>query len=101
MARQRAPGKMQRAVLCPLLGLALLASGAAVGLAQTRTLAEIAADTAPDRMQRLAAEAKKEGALSLYTSRVADDSTPLTDAFTRKYGIAVQAWRASNQDIIQ
>ncbi len=90
---------MLRAILRPLLGLALLAPAA--GLAQTRTLADIAADTAPDRMRRLAAEAKKEGALSLYTSRVAEDSTPLTGAFTRKYGIAVQVWRASNQDIIQ
>jgi iron(III) transport system substrate-binding protein len=101
MARPRAPGQMRRATLRPLLGLALLAAGTAAGLAQTRTLADIAADAAPDRMQRLAAAAKKEGALSLYTSRVADDTAPLTDAFTRKYGITVQVWRASNQDIIQ
>ena len=52
-------------------------------------------------MTRLAADAKKEGSLSLYTSRVAEDTTPLTDAFTRKYGVGVQVWRASNQDIIQ
>jgi iron(III) transport system substrate-binding protein len=89
------------AILRLLLGLALLAPAATAVLAQTRTLKDIAADTAPDRVQRLATAAKKEGSLTLYTSRVAEDATPLTDAFTRKYGIAVQVWRASNQDIIQ
>jgi iron(III) transport system substrate-binding protein len=84
-----------------LLGLALLAPGASAVLAQARTLADIASDAAPDRMQKLAAGAKAEGSLSLYTSRVAEDTTPLTDAFTRRYGIGVQVWRASNQDVIQ
>ena len=83
------------------MGLALLAPGTCAVLAQTRTLADIASDTAPDRMQRLAADARKEGSLSLYTSRVAEDTTPVTDAFTKKYGVAVQVWRASNQNIIQ
>jgi iron(III) transport system substrate-binding protein len=101
MVMRKTPGKMRWAILRPLLGIALLAPGAAAVLAQTRTLPEIAADEAPDRMQRLAADAKREGSLSLYTSRVAEDATPLTDAFTKKYGIGVQVWRASNQDIIQ
>jgi iron(III) transport system substrate-binding protein len=90
-----------RLLLWPLMGLALLAPAASTALAQTRTLAEIASDAAPDRMQRLAADAKKEGTLNLYTSRVAEDTTPATDAFTKKYGVAVQVWRASNQNIIQ
>jgi iron(III) transport system substrate-binding protein len=94
----------QRPALWSLLALclpvwALTAPGAT--LAQTRTLKDIAADAAPDRAQRIAADAKKEGALSLYTSRVAEDATPLTDAFTRKYGVPVTTWRGSNQDIIQ
>jgi iron(III) transport system substrate-binding protein len=74
---------------------------ASAALAQTRTLADIASDAAPDRMQRLVADAKKEGSLSLYTSRVAEDTNPLSDAFTKKYGVAVQVWRSSNQNIIQ
>jgi ABC-type Fe3+ transport system substrate-binding protein len=92
---------LRRSILWPLLGLALLAPAATAALAQARTLADIASDTAPDRMQRLAADAKKEGALNLYTSRVAEDTTPVTDAFTKKYGIAVQVWRSSNQNMIQ
>jgi iron(III) transport system substrate-binding protein len=100
MRTHKAAQTTWRAVLWPFLALALLGSASAV-VAQTRTLAEIASDQAPDRMTRLAADAKKEGSLSLYTSRVAEDTTPLTDAFTRKYGVGVQVWRASNQDIIQ
>ena len=47
--------------------------------AQTRTLAEIAGDTSPGRTQRLIEGAKKEGALSFYTSLVAEDTTPMID----------------------
>jgi iron(III) transport system substrate-binding protein len=101
MTTRRAGRSIWRAILRPLLGLALLAPAASTVPAQTRTLPVIGADTAPDRMQRLAAGARQEGTLSLYTSRVAEDTTPVTDAFTRKYGVAVQVWRASNQDVIQ
>jgi iron(III) transport system substrate-binding protein len=78
-----------------------LALAAAPAMAQTRSLADIASDQAPDRMQRLIEGARKEATLSLYTSRVAEDTTPVTDAFMRKYGVAVQVWRASNQDVVQ
>ena len=98
-ARTRAA--VVRSILWPLAGLALLAPAASAALAQARTLLEIASDATPDRMARLAADAKKEGTLNLYTSRVAEDTTPVTDAFTKKYGVAVQVWRASNQNIIQ
>jgi len=68
---------------------------------QPRTLAEIADYQGPDRMARLVEGARKEGTLSLYTSRVADDTTPVTDAFTKKYGVEVQVWRASNRAVLQ
>jgi iron(III) transport system substrate-binding protein len=90
-----------RTIPWTLLALAILGPGVSAALAQSRTPAEIASDEAPDRMPKLAAEAKREGALSLYTSRVAEDTAPLIDAFTKKYGIGVQVWRASNQNIIQ
>jgi len=100
-AARTAARASRRAISRLSLMLALLASAASAAVAQTRTLKDIASDAAPDRLQRLAADARKEGSLSLYTSRVAEDATPLTAAFTRKYGIAVQVWRASNQDIVQ
>src|SRR5262249_61021805 len=80
----------------PLACAALVAAavlGAQPGLAQTSTIAEIAAYQGPDRMARLIAGAKKEGTLSLYGSSVAEDMNPVTDAFKKKYGIDVQYWR--------
>ena len=74
---------------------------AGAALAQPRTLAEIAAYQGADRMERLIEGARKEGTLTLYTSRVAEDTTPVTDAFTKKYGVDVQVWRASNRAVLQ
>ncbi len=48
-----------------------------------------------DRDQKLVAAAKREGAVSLYTSMQLPDSQPLTQAFEKKYGIRVSLWRAS------
>jgi ABC-type Fe3+ transport system substrate-binding protein len=81
-----------------LLGVALSARPAA---AQTRSLAEIAAYQGPDRMARLIEGAKKEGTVSLYGSSVAEDMNPVTDAFKRKYGINVEYWRASSENLVQ
>jgi len=82
--------------------LACLSLAAATSAwAQPRTLAEIAAYQGADRMERLIEGARKEGSLTLYTSRVAEDTTPVTDAFTRKYGVDLQVWRASNRAVLQ
>jgi hypothetical protein len=70
MTMRRAGRRVWGTVSRPLLALALLAPAASAALAQARTLADIAADMAPDRMQRLAADVRREGSLSLYTSRV-------------------------------
>jgi iron(III) transport system substrate-binding protein len=45
--------------------------------------------------------AKREGAVSLYTSMQVVDSGPLTQAFEKKYGIRVQLWRASGEKVVQ
>jgi iron(III) transport system substrate-binding protein len=95
------PGsKMYRAATLLSAVLACL-SLAEPALAQPRTLAEIAAYQGADRMERLIEGAKREGTLTLYTSRVAEDTTPVTDAFTKKYGVDVQVWRASNRAVLQ
>jgi len=49
----------------------------------------------------LAARAKKEGAVTLYTSMQVVDSGPLTQAFEKKYGIKVNLWRASGEKVAQ
>ena len=45
--------------------------------------------------------AKREGAVSLYTSMQVVDSGPLTQAFEKKYGIHVTIWRASGEKVVQ
>lgn len=77
----------------------LLAAGKPSALAQT--VAEIAAYQGPDRTERLIAGAKKEGALSFYSSSVAEDTAPVIDAFKKKYSLDVQVWRGSTETIIQ
>ena len=85
-----------------LLTLAAAVSLAApAAFAQTRSMAEIASYQGPDRMARLIEGAKKEGVLSLYGSSVAEDMNPVTDAFKKKYGIDVQYWRASSENLVQ
>jgi len=49
----------------------------------------------------LVEKAKKEGALTLYTSMQLVDSGPLTQAFEKKYGIKVNLWRASGEKVAQ
>jgi iron(III) transport system substrate-binding protein len=71
-----------------------LAQGAA-------TLTEIAAYAGPDRVARLVAGAKKEGVVNVYTSAAADDIAVLTAAFEKKYGVKLNVWRGSSENILQ
>jgi iron(III) transport system substrate-binding protein len=88
-------------VLACAVFVAAIIHGAHPAAAQTRTIAEIAAYQGPDRMARLIEGAKKEGTLSLYGSSVAEDMNPVTDAFKKKYGLDVQYWRASSENLVQ
>jgi iron(III) transport system substrate-binding protein len=74
---------------------------AAPALAQSPSLAELAAYAGPDRTQRLLAGAKKEGAVNIYSSMTVDDMKIIGGGFEKKYGIKLQAWRASSEDILQ
>src|SRR5438270_85741 len=65
------------------------------------TLAELAAYGGPDRAQRLIAGAKREGAVNIYSSITVDDMKIISSGFEKKYGIKLQAWRASSESILQ
>ena len=80
---------------------ATLALGAIPAGAQPRTMADIASYQGADRMARLIEGAKREGVVSLYGSSVAEDMNPATDAFKKKYGVDVQYWRASSENLVQ
>jgi iron(III) transport system substrate-binding protein len=99
---------LQRAVspACPSAVLVVLAflSGpfaTAPARAQGASLAELATYSGPDRTERLIAGAKREGMVSVYSSLTVDDMKVFGGAFEKKYGIKLQLWRSSSEDILQ
>jgi iron(III) transport system substrate-binding protein len=69
--------------------------------AQTGSTADIAAYAGADRQQRLLAGGKREGVLTMYSNAPTEDNTALVGAFEKKYGIKVNLYRASSEDIRQ
>jgi iron(III) transport system substrate-binding protein len=83
------------AVLAPLAAQPALAQDNAK-IEQARALAMY---QGADRDAKLVAEAKREGELSIYHAYPA--LTKILDAFSKKYGIKVNAWRAGSEAIVQ
>jgi iron(III) transport system substrate-binding protein len=69
--------------------------------AQVSRTAEVAAYAGADRAQRLIDGGKREGALTMYSNAPTDDNVALVGAFERKYGIKVNLYRASSEEIRQ
>ena len=81
---------------------ALLTSFAtALPVTAQESLAKLAAYTGPDRAARLAADARREGELSIYTSLGTEDAGVLAAAFEKKYAVKLKVWRASSEKILQ
>jgi iron(III) transport system substrate-binding protein len=78
--------------------LILLALACAGALAQS--FSELALDGSPDREQRLAAGAKKEGTLTLYTSIPEQDMAVLAADFDKRYSVKLRLWRASSVKVL-
>jgi iron(III) transport system substrate-binding protein len=92
----RLPSLLDSMRVAPLLSL-LLSLPVAPAFAQ----ADIASYQGADRTRRLVEGAKKERTLTVYTSATVDDMAALTGAFEKKYGVKVNVWRASSENIIQ
>ncbi|MPZ39683.1 MAG: extracellular solute-binding protein [Rhizobiales bacterium] len=91
-------------VIGPLAALVatLLTLPVTSSLAQNNGQAvEIANYDGPDREKRLVEGAKKEGELMFYGSVPVADMAILTEAFTKKYGIKVKAWRGDSEAMLQ
>jgi len=69
--------------------------------AQSSRSAEVAAYVGADREQRLIEAGKRERALTMYSNAPTDDNAALVGAFEKKYGIKVNLYRASSEDIRQ
>jgi len=54
-----------------------------------------------DRMEKIAAAARKEGTLTLYTTIAEKDLPTIVKPFEQKYGIKVNIWRAGTDKVLQ
>jgi len=73
----------------------------AVPLASAQSFADLASDDGPSRHQRLVQAARMEGFLTVYTSNAADTLRVLSADFEKRYGVRVDAWRASSAKVLQ
>jgi iron(III) transport system substrate-binding protein len=80
-----------------LRALASLALAAALPVAAQNLFAY----DGPDRMDKIAAAAKKEGELTLYTTIAEKDLSAIVKPFEQKYGIKVNIWRAGTDKVLQ
>ena len=81
--------------------LAVLVFLVAASPGYAQTIADIAHLSGPDRTQRLIDGARREGVVTLYSSAVIDDTNAIASAFEKKYGVKVQLWRGSSEDILR
>ena len=68
---------------------------------RAQTMADVAAMTGPERMERIVAGAKRENALMIYSSATTEDMAPIVASFEKAWGIKVRTWRGSSEDIRQ
>ena len=87
--------------LAAIAGLLALLISSEYAPAQTAGVREIAGYQGPDRTRRLLEGAKREGTLTLYSNMPTDDNKALVGAFEAKYGIKVNLYRASSEEIRQ
>jgi iron(III) transport system substrate-binding protein len=57
--------------------------------------------SAADREDKLVAAARKEGSVQLYTSMNKSDVQALTDAFTARFKVRADVWRASSEEVLK
>ena len=77
--------------------IAVLAASIALPLAAQN----LATYEGRDRMDRISAAARKEGALTLYTTIAEKDLPSIIKPFEEKYGVKVTVWRAGTDKLLQ
>jgi len=86
---------MKRSLIALLAALAL---GTGAARAADPSLAQY---EGADRMDKIAAAAKKEGTFTLYTTIAEKDLPAILGPFEKKYGIKVNVWRAGTDKVLQ
>ena len=90
---------VSRFQLRKLLTVCVLLSLSAAAMAET--MQDVATYSGLDRQDRLIAGARKEGSVTIYTSLQIDDLKVLNTVFERMYGVKVNVWRGSAEDVRQ
>jgi ABC-type Fe3+ transport system substrate-binding protein len=82
---------------------AVVASGAASGVARAQGADNILLYQGPDRQQKLIEGARREGQVVIYAALIQNQAMrPLADGFSRKYPfVKIATWRADSEDIVQ
>src|SRR6266852_3170415 len=81
--------------------IAALLLAVAAPFAAAQSFAELASNDSPSRHRRLVEAAQKEGSLTVYTSNAAPTIETLSADFEKRYGVRVNAWRASSAKVLQ
>ncbi|HET9651998.1 MAG TPA: extracellular solute-binding protein [Usitatibacter sp.] len=84
-----------------LLLLASVFAATALAAEPTPGVLAVAGLHGPDRAARLAAGAKAEGELMLYSSLTQEDQLRLAADFKARYGVTLRFWRGSQANILQ
>src|SRR5260221_5888302 len=80
---------------------ALFLPACAAGTAAFAQPPSPALDEGADRSARLAANAKREGSLTLYASMAEKDLIRLVSEFERRYAIKVKVWRSGKNNVLR
>lgn len=83
------------------LGAAALAAFLALAAKAGPDIAALALDASPARAQRLLEGARREGQVDVYTSLTAGSAAKVKADFESRYGVRVNLWRASSENILQ
>src|SRR5512142_1503473 len=90
-----------RLALLVASSLALACPGAPASAAAPPAIADLALDAGAGRDARILEGARREGELNLYTSLTAATAAKVKADFERRYGVRVNLWRASSENILQ
>lgn len=91
--------KMPSRAAMTLVVLALMLGSVGCGAAPAET-SSVRYD-GPDRTAKIAAAAREEGSLTLYTTIAEKDLPTLLEPFEARYGVTVTVWRAGTDKVLQ
>jgi iron(III) transport system substrate-binding protein len=91
----------RRAFVAGLAAAPLAACGRSSSAPADATNAAVYMMEGADREARLVEGATREGLVSIYTSLNTQDSTPLSVAFEKKYGVKTELWRSASERVVQ